>query len=319
MAYTDLLSLATAWNVPEQAAIIDSLTKESGILRTMRFDKASHGLFHKYKVGQALPSGGFRLPNGGIVPHSTLKTMQQEDLKILSDIDIVDKAIGESWPGGVAGYFDANTTEFIEGLGQTAGRQLVYGTDATFGSSDGFLGLRQHAVANSKTINAGGTSGKRTTILAVRWVPGKCCGLYSAEAAALGNLITATPVNNGALMTMVTDTTTGAVKPVYQVLYEAYTSLLVADSAFVAAYVSVSNETGHTPTASNINALLDLCKSNGSDTYIYCNRYGRSLLYDLKDSKIKTTPADNAYNTMIESWNGARIVLEENISSTETI
>jgi len=314
-----LLKLAAAVNLPDQAAIIDSLTNASGILRTMPFQKASHGLFHKFKVKQALPGGGFRAVNGSIVPHTTQDEVRQIDLKILTDIQQEDKAICEAYPGGVEKYFADELPAFVEGLGQTAARQLIYGTDATFGDEEGFLGLRQYAVQHGNTIDAGGASGSRTTILAVRWKPGVCTGLYNESAFVEGNLITVKPLNGGQPVMCVVDIATGAVKPVYQALYEAYFGLLVAADRNVAAYVSLQDATGKKPTAANLDKLVDLVHGSPEDTFLYCNRLGRRLLWELKDTKMQTLGADTDYNRMIERWNGVPVVLDENIAADETI
>lgn len=319
MATADLVKLAVAYGLPDQMAIIDALTRESGILRTMPFQKASHGLFHKYKTKSALPSGAFRQVNGSIIPHTTIDELHQEDLKILTDIQSEDKAICEAYPGGVVKYFADEGPAFVEGLGQSGSRQLVYGTDATFGNADGFVGLRQHAVAAGNIKAAGGTSGQRSTILVVRWKLGVCCGLYNENAFASGNIVTMKALGQGEPIMVVTDTTTGAQKPVYQMLYEAYLSLLVSVPGNVAAYTQVSTETGHTPTASNVNALIDMVKGDPADTYIYVNRTCRTLLGDLKDGKLKVGPGDSDYNTMITTWNGIRVVVDDNISNVETI
>lgn len=321
MSHATLLKLASAYQVPNQSAIIDSLVRESGILKTMPFQKASHGLYHKYKVKSGLPGGGFRTVNGAIVPHTTTEEIRQTDLKILTDIQQEDKALCESYPGGVEKYFSDEMPAFIEGLGQTAAKQMIYGTDATFGDDEGFTGLRQHAVSNGKTIALGGASGSRTTIIAVRWKPGVCTGLFNESAFSAGNLISVKPLNNGNPVMVVTNTTTGAVRPVYQALYEAYLGLLVADTANVAAVTQIQDATGKKPTASTIDKLIDLVNGTAGDTVLYMNRVSRRLLWELKDSKMTggVTPADSDYRTAFEAWNGIPIVLEENISASETM
>ncbi|MCD4829618.1 MAG: hypothetical protein K8R90_09360 [Candidatus Cloacimonetes bacterium] len=315
----NLLKLAAAVNLPDQSAIIDSLTNASGILRTMPFQKASHGLFHKFKVKQALPSGGFRAVNGSIVPHTTMDVVRQIDLKILTDIQQEDKAICEAYPGGVEKYFADELPAFVEGLGQTAARQLVYGTDADFGDEEGFSGLRQYAVDHGNTIDAGGASGSRTTIIAVRWKPGVCTGLFNENAFMDGSLITVNPLNGGQPVMSVVDTATGAVKPIYQALYEAYFGLMVASDRNVAAYIRIQDASGKKPTAGNLDKLIDMVHGSPEDTFLYCNRMGRRLLWELKDSKMMTLGAETDYNRMIERWNGVPVVLDENIAADETI
>jgi hypothetical protein len=319
MSSANLLKLAAAYNAPTQAAVIDSLVRESGILRTMQFQKASHGLFHKFKLKSGLPGGGFRRVNGSIVPHTTFDEVRQEDLKILTDIQQEDKAICEAYPGGVEKYFADEAPAFLEGLGQTAARQLIYGTTPSYGDPEGFRGLRQYAVENDRVVAAGGASGARTTLLAVRWKAGVCVGLYNENAFEQGQLVCVKPLNQGQPVMVMVDPTTGAVKPVYQALYEAYLGLLAADVSNIAAYTEVADSTGHKPTATNMDKLIDLVSGSPADTFIYANRLGRRLLWELKESKMQTTGSEGDYNHVIERWNGVPVILEENLSSTETI
>ncbi len=318
MQQATLIKLAAAHSLPDQKSIIDSLVNESGLLRTMPFQKASHGLFHKYKVKTELPSGGFRNVNGSITPHSTNEEVKQIDLKILTDIQQEDKAICEAYPGGVKKYFADELPAFVEGLGQTAAKQFIYGTDHV-GSEDGFKGLRQYAQQFGNEIKLGGSTGNSTSILVVRWKKGVCSGLYNEQAFSRGQLITIKPMNNGNPVMLPSDAATGSMKPVYQALYESYLGLLVADKKCTGMISEICEAESKKPTSGQIDQLIDLVNGSANDTFIYLNRASRRLLWELKNSKMQTAPSDRNYSTSIELWNGIPLVLEENITSNETV
>ena len=64
-----LQTLAAAWGVgTEQVPIVVDLIKRSGLLQTATVAKASHGIKHKYRTFNTLPTALFRNIGSGIVP-----------------------------------------------------------------------------------------------------------------------------------------------------------------------------------------------------------------------------------------------------------
>lgn len=315
MANATLRRLVTEYGGTGEA-VIDHLIKYSGILKTANVIPSTHGTFHKYKTISALPTGSFRSLNGGYTDQTINEEVKQRDLKLVGAVQSEDKALCEEI--GVAKYFMDNRPIFMEGLGQTIVKQILYGTDSTFGNVTGFTGLHQIAKANSKVIQATGTTGSRTTIFAVRYHKESGLLVNGKILNNLSELIVQTVLNNGQPVLEVVNTTTGEKKPVYQVLYEAQLAWQSASVYDVAAYTQLADATDKRPTAANIDKLVDYVRGSSSDTFLYANRDAIRMIGMLKDSKLQLGSMDNDYQTKIDFWNTIPLVIEDNISSVET-
>ena len=296
---------------------ISQLAKESGILSTMLFQPANHGLFHKYKLAENLASGGFRAINGSIVPSKVTQKVQQEDLKLLTDLQRLDKGYCETYPGGANSAFAEDSPQFVEGLGQKAATQFIYGINGS-GDEEGFAGLRDLAVANNKTISQGGAEGSSTTILCVKWRKDETTGLFNPANFNKGKIVNIEMENNGKWFMETTNTSTGAVKPVYGALYESYLSLLMSNPNNVFAYTNIQDADGFKPTSANMDKMIASVKAKPSDTIIYMNWTALRLLQELKVGKLQISTTDTDYSKWLISWNGIPIVLEENLTDTES-
>ena len=97
----NLQNLATAWEVGEGSMpIVIDLLKNSRLLQTAAVAKASHGIKHKYRYFNELPTAVFREIGEGIVPQKLENNSAQIDLKELV-FDLYDdyQAI-KQYPGG---------------------------------------------------------------------------------------------------------------------------------------------------------------------------------------------------------------------------
>lgn len=313
-----LQNLSLEWQVQDTPAVIADLVKSSGILQTALVLPANWGNKHKYKVWNSLPAGSFRTFGTGIVPVSLSKDMNSIDLWEVSTLMQGDCGEVDAHPGGMKGWFDANISGVLAGLGQTITKQLIYGT-TSFGSTTGFVGMHQYATANStataKDSDDGGT-GYWSSIFAVRWDAdtGASVRVYPN---ASGQLITTEYLGK---QTVVTSTTTNAQQPVYSWYIKAYMSLVIPSATSLWAIREIGNGSNSTdvPTSGDVDYAIDACMQGGSgDIYLYCNLYGLAAMRTLKYAKIGTTYSE-AVNTNIPTWNGVPIMLDTNLSALET-
>jgi len=70
------------------------------------------------------------------------------------------------------------------------------------------------------------------------------------------------------------------------------------------------------PTTPIMNNAIDSVKAD-ENTFIYTSRLGRRALWTLKDSNMYAV--GNNMDTRIETWNGIRVILDENINETNTV
>lgn len=318
MAQANLRKLAEQWGVAG-AAEMDSLTKSSGLLTVAEAIPASNDLYHKHKKLDALPAFSFGDAAGSLGDVTTNNSIYQTDLKYIKAHESEPADIVDHWNGGRKAYFADQRPSFLEAFGQKASAGLFYGTNSTFGDVGGPIGLHAIAKAYGNEIDAGGTSGATTTIFAVKFRPGpNGCGiLYDRKVNGPGQFMQS-DVKNGGKSVLETTNTTGRLKQeVYQVVHKGVLGFLSTSSYDVARIHSVSYTTDDMPTADEMQQLVDMVRGESGNTFLFMNRLGRRCLNQLKNDDLIVNIQDKEYNNIIESFNGIRIVLDENISSVE--
>jgi len=320
MGYT-LRDLITGMTLPNGKAIIDHLTKSAGIAMTMQIIEANRGTFHLFEKALGLPTGTIRLIGGSITPSSIKSIIGQADLQefgIVQDPDasLVEQLGGGNSPAQVMAYFLDKYPSVLEGMLQTISTQVIYGTDPTFGNDQGFKGLHQYAKASSNVRQAGGATGHNTTIFVVRWNPEFCSAVLNP--AVMGRneafMRSSIPVHN----LKVTNVSTSARQPVYDVLNQSSLGLMVATDECVAAITQLDST--HKPSVTymaealrRVHARRDL-----KGTMIYCSEQGADWLDELTNAKLELTPKDRDYKFVMEAFNNVDRVIDENISDVET-
>jgi len=321
MANQTLQYLATQWSGAQQN-FIDDLIKTSGVLRTAIVGYANNGFFHNYNKAIGLPTASIRSINGSVVPTTTEFDLLQLDLKELITVEQVDSTLAKGDPKGVEGYFNKIKPGHMESLAQAAEKSIIYGTNATYGATDGFKGFHGLALAaetaRSLTILDGGGTTNTTSIFAVNWKP-EVCQLVIPSGVEMGNdFVIMTVLNNGEPRLVVTDTSTGAMKPAYEVMYQMMMALQSGSNYSVHRIVGVDAST-NAPTVAEIDTLVDLVRGTSDSTVLYCSRLGRRAMQTLKATKyFSQAVGDQNMNTILEYWNGIPIVVTDNILDTET-
>lgn len=321
MAKQTLQYLATQWSAAQQM-FIDNLTKSAGILRTASVGYANNGLFHKYNFATALPTASIRSINGSVTPTTTTFDLKQLDLKELITLETVDATLAKGDPSGPDGYMNKVAPGHMESLAQAAEKSIVYGLNGTYGAVDGFKGFHDLAkeaetARSLSVINAGGTT-NTTSIFAVHWKPEVCQLVIPSGIAAGGDLVVSTVMNNGQVTLMVTNTTTGAQMPVYQVMYQMMLALQAGSYYSVHRIIGVDSGS-NAPTAAEIDTLVDLVKGDSANTILYTSRLGKRAMQTLKATKFFTQAVqDQNMNTMLDFWNGIPVIVSDNILETET-
>lgn len=321
MAQQTLQYLATQWSAAQQM-FIDNLTKSAGILRTASVGYANNGLFHKYNFATALPTASIRSINGSVTPTTTTFDLKQLDLKELITLETVDATLAKGDPSGPDGYMNKVAPGHMESLAQAAEKSIVYGLNGTYGAVDGFKGFHDLAkeaetARSLSVIDAGGTT-NTTSIFAVHWKPEVCQLVIPSGIAAGGDLVVSTVMNNGQVTLMVTNTTTGAQMPVYQVMYQMMLALQAGSYYSVHRIIGVDSGS-NAPTAAEIDTLVDLVKGDSTNTILYTSRLGKRAMQTLKATKFFTQAVqDQNMNTMLDFWNGIPVIVSDNILETET-
>jgi hypothetical protein len=301
--------------------ILSHLTKTSGLAETGLAQLANRKKWHLYKKTDALPTATISA-HGGALPDSstTNDNIGQIDLKRISMLQSESVEIVDDYTGGKAKYFEDNYPVYLEAFSQKLAKQMIYGINSTFGDATGFKGIWDYARDNhdehsTNLIEKGGTTGSRTSIWAVNWNPLTCSILVDPMMQNRGGeFLDVRPISNGE--PVIETDGSGNRYYVYQILYLASLGFFAASRYNVAGITQI--DSSNKPTASNMNQLLDYVRAMTSSTVIYCNRRGWRYINDLKDGNLEMTTADKNYDNQVASWANIPIVLEENISDSET-
>ena len=301
--------------------VMSHLVKKSGILKTALVIPANYNLFHRYKKVAALPT----FTVGGVVQDLTDTTVSKDIFSVqLASIDAMQteyKKLCDNYPGGAQALFADQFLPFIEAWGQAASKQIIYGTNSTFGDTAGFAGLHEYAADYGNVQVETGTSGSTTSIFAVKWDANSCALLYDAAlAAATNDFLKVTQQHGGISYPEVINDggSDQSKKQVYGVLYESTIGLFSASKYDIAAYTRIQDDTGDKPTAAYIDKVVDMVQGDEGNTFLYMNRTAKRLCRELKDSKLQLGAFDKNYDVRIDYWNGIPIVIDENILNTET-
>lgn len=288
----------------------------TGIVRTMEFQPASHGAFDVVDVAETLPEGSFRRINGGINVATMAKNGVKIDLFPFGSIYEVDAAIIEDYPGGLQGYVKDKTSMFAPGLAKSFESKLVYG------DTEGFSGLRQIAAQNSKAVpvNGSGTGNDYTSIIAVKWDPALCTGLYNKSEFKEGLFVP--KILNGGKIVYVDEfdssgSATGKKKPVYQWGIEQKFGIRVIGATQVAALVGIKDADNYRPTETQMDTMLDSINADSSTTKIYLIRGSRTLLKLIKTGKLSYNNADINLSKSPTMYDDIPLITTTGITATE--
>ena len=172
-------------------------------------------------------------------------------------------------------------------------QMIIYGTNPTFGGTDGFMGLHQYAYANSN-VQSAGTDASTTSIFAVRWDEANGASLrYNGNSD--GNLINVVEMNEAPQLA-VTNTSTMAQAPVYSWWINAFFTLVVPSAASVAVIKDVN--ASNCPTVAEMNTLIDQVEANSGRIVIYANKLA-ACIETLKDANLTQYNETMDYNTPV--------------------
>jgi len=303
------------------APIMDQLEKTSGIAMTAGIIPASNGVFHKWKLSGALPSATIRLVGASVTGSATNNTLGRQDLQEFTMFHPEDwKVVGELGGGkdqsAADRYFKETYPQYLEGMLQDISKQMIYGTNSTFGDVDGFNGFHDYARTNSKVTQLGGVTGSRTSIFVVRWNPKFCSVLLNPNV--ISNLAEIMTSTRPAFNPSTTSVTTGAKQPTWETWHTTDMGLMVASTVSVWAITQADDS--NPPTSAEMMAALRGVHSGRdlANTKIYCNERGRDMIFGLNDANLISTDSTDSYDNRIMTFNGVEIVVDENISDVET-
>ncbi len=279
----------------KQPKMVDNLTEEAPILAGINFEEASHGLWNVYEEVTSITGPGFVNMNAALPSIASNTDIKKVDLNIMGGEMDVPEDLAKMF-GGPSSYFGRKMPNIMRQAGMSTEAAILYNN------------LAQYAYDRGSTWwkNANGSGGSCYSIIAVRWIPGQVCGLYSPEGFKKGAMLDMTPIAGGSLYKRASD---GVL--VYGVRLKGYFGLQIANAKAVNAIFNI--KTGSLPTANMMDDLLDSVRATPGNTFLYMHNKCRNLAVNpLKTAKIVMQHTSKEYSTLVDDWNGIPIVTSYN-------
>jgi len=284
----------------KQPQMVDSLLEEAPILEMLPLQESSEGLQHTYEeVVDVTGAGLVQLDD--VLPEADVTTkLEKVDMSVIAAEMFVgeDKAKALGGPGP---YFASKQPAVLRKTGMDTETSILYNN------------LRAYAIANdvgltgSHAIDATGVGDTNYSIIAVKWAPGECTGLYSTEGFGRGAMLEALPLNGGNLYK------NSAGVNGYGIRLKSYFGMLTANPRNISTIVNIDLENDKLPTASQIDDVLDNVRAQvGGSTWLYMHPKVYTALFKYKADSLELVVGDNDIRRIFNSWNGIPIITSYN-------
>lgn len=279
----------------KQPKMVDNITEEAPILASINFEEASHGLWNVYEELSSVTGPGFVAMNAPLPTIGANTDIKKVDLNIMGGEMDVPEDTAKMF-GGPATYFSRKQPAILREAGRSTEVAILYNNLAQYA----------HDRGSDWWINAGGSAGAGYSIMAVRWIPGEVCGLYSPDGFKKGAMLDITPIGGGSLYKRASD---GVL--VYGIRMKGYFGLQIANEKAVNCIFNI--KTGHLPTKAMLDDLLDSVRATPGNSFLYCHNKCRNLAINpLKDAKVVMQHTSKEVVTLVDDWNGIPIVTSYN-------
>lgn len=294
------LAVHYAVKQPQQ---VEYLTEESPILASVKWEKASHGLWNVAEKVTDIKGADFVAMNAPLPKMGVSTKLEKVDLSIMGGEIFVPEDTAQQF-GGKEKYIASKMPVLLKEAGNATEKRIIY---------DNF---RQYAIDNGRVINAGATADDVSkgiySMVVVHYIPGQVCGLYSPEGFKTGAMLDATPINNGGLYKE--NDVLG-----YGVRLKGYFGIQLMNPKAVSTIVNIGD--GKLPTKRQINQALIDARANKANTKIFLHPTVLSWLgEEYKTEIMRIGNNDKGINTQLLYWNEIEMISSYNfLPGTETI
>lgn len=276
-----------------QQEMVDSITEETPVTDTIKFKAATHDMWNVAKNLSSITGGGFVDAGAPLAKMKVQRGLKRVDLQVLGGEVFIDQDSALQM-GGPAAYFADNEAAIMSKLGMDAEVSIIYNN------------IRAYALQNGLKTLCGGAANANYSILAVRWVPGVTCGLYSPKMFKEGTLVKGEPLSGGQLYKDPEALVNG-----YGYQYKGYIGIQLLDPRTCAGLFNVTSAAK--PTAVQVDDMLASIRATDKNTYLYCHPKAMNVLADVgKSAAFRMGVSDKDVDRRIASWNGVKIVTSYN-------
>lgn len=270
---------------------VDNLTEETTVLDGIKFEAASHPMWNVAEEVTDVSGGGFVDMDAPLEYADVDSKLKKVDLSIMGAKMFCPEDKAQAF-GGKEKYFAKKTPKVLRKLGVDAEKSILYNNLLAYARDMGNL------------MDAGSTGNANCILLAVRWIPGETCGLFSPTGFGQGTLINMTAINNGGLY----ENENGVLG--YGVRMKGYFGIQLLNRKSVASMVNITRD--NMPTAMMVDDLLDKVRAS-KNTFLYCHPKVQTILGEVgKGVFMNMGPGDKSVNRQVADWNGVPIVTSHN-------
>lgn len=280
----------------KQPKQVDAITEDAPIMKIIPFEAASHPLWNMAEVTTDVTGAGWVEMNAPLPVVDAATNLQKVDLAILGGEMEVPEDTAKMF-GGKEKYFAKKQPKVLRKSGATAEQRIYYDN------------WRKYALDNGKAITAGGT-GAGYSLMAVRFVSGEHCGLYSPEGFSNGAMMDVQAINGGNIYKALSGIYQGVL--VYGVRLKSYLGLQILNPNTVACICNI--DATHIPTAMMVDDLLAAVRADSSGkTKLVMHPKVRSWLGTHKGASLNTTVDTKNMDRSLTHWDGTELVTSYNI------
>lgn len=285
----------------KQPTMVDDLLEEAPILKRLRWEAASHGMWNMAEKTEDITGAQFGNADAALPTIDMSTGLIKTDLSVLGgEMEQAQDTVDQF--GGFAKYFARKESTIIKQAGMDTESHLYYNNWLAKAIDDGTV------------QNAGATTGDTYSIVAMRMEAGKNAGLFDPTSFKRGTLLNKEFINNGALYHL--RSKTGVLG--YGVALKGRFGWQNLSIKTVSAILNI--QSGHLPTSFMINSMLTNVRATPKSTMIMCHPVCRDLaLAPFKASALQTSVEQKEYNEYIDTWSNIPVITSFNLLENETV
>jgi hypothetical protein len=293
--------------------IAEVLNKTNEIFSDMSWVEANGLTYHKMVQRLSLPTGEWRRINGGVGVHASQTREVTVGIGMLEDYSEPDKKLIDMAPDSHNARM-GEARAFIEGLGQTLGRSVIYANHATDPEQFSGLAPMLNTLSQDNVVGCGGTGSDLTSVYAVQWGEDKTFMVYpkgskSARGVEYRDL--------GENTKVLAD---GKQYQIYRDHFQIHAGLAVKDDRCIGRVCNIETSgSSNTFDEDKLIELLNKMPQRGGGATIYCNRTVFTQLDILAKDKtnVQYGPSDT-FGRPVMTFRGLPVRLVDSIVDTES-
>jgi len=317
MSKVTLLDLAKRTGNDASVGIVESMSQSNALLSLLPF-RGITGTQMKYGRRVGLPTVGFTGYNEGIAPSKSTIEQVSFETKILKGSSTVDKLLAEADPRGVNAVRAEEDAGFAAAFANAFNENCYYGDSATVAREfDGLVKILPSLVAGGNVLGAGGSS-TNSSIYAFSFADantaqGRRKGVEGIIANGGSQVINMQDMG----LQKVTDAGGSNQYWAYETSFEWLPGFVVYDTQSVGRIANINGS--YKPTIALLNQLVTNMHPFRPDVFL-CNKTVFSYIQELKGTTWVTGFGGSSSDlfTRVLTFDGIPIMIDENITSTET-